>query len=130
MRTLLRILATAFAIWLTTVLFADHVEVVSPKGIGHYLLALVIVAVIYGLVHAIVKPLVNLIALPLYILTLGLVSLLINALMLWITTLVTDIFDSYGLVVSGGFWWYVLAAFVIVVAQMIVMAIVPDKDKD
>ncbi|GAA1862919.1 hypothetical protein GCM10009751_20850 [Myceligenerans crystallogenes] len=126
----MRILATAFAIWLTTVLFADHVEVVSPEGTGPYLLALVIIAVIYGLVHAIVKPLVNLIALPLYILTLGLVSLLVNALMLWITTLLTGIFDSYGLTVTGGFWWFVLAAFVIVVVQLVVMAFVPDRARE
>lgn len=127
MRLLLRILVTAFAIWLTTVLFDDHVRVVSAEGTGPYLLALLVIAVVYGLVHAIIKPLINLLALPLYLLTLGLISLLINALMLWITTLVTGIFDDFGLVVSGGFWWYVLAALVIAVAQVIVMAVIPDR---
>ncbi|MBL0886068.1 phage holin family protein [Myceligenerans indicum] len=129
MRLLLRILVTAFAIWLTTVLFSDHVEVISPEGTGPYLLSLVVIAVIYGLVHAIIKPLVNLLALPLYLLTLGLISLLINALMLWITTLVTGLFDSYGLEVTGGFWWYVIAALVIVLAQLVVMAILPDPSR-
>lgn len=129
MRLLLRILATALAIWLTTVLFSDHVEVIAPEGNGPFLLALIVIAVVYGLVHAIIKPLVKLVALPLYLLTLGLISLLINALMLWITTLVTGLFDSYGLEITGGFWWFVIAALVIAVAQMIVMAILPDPSK-
>lgn len=131
MRLLLRILATAFAIWLTTVLFTDHVEVAPPAsdGLGPHLLSLVVIAVVYGLVHAVIKPLVKLIALPLYLLTLGLISLLVNALMLWLTTLVTELFDDFGLTVTGGFWWYVLAALVIVLAQMIVMAILPDPSR-
>lgn len=133
MRLLLRILAIAFAIWLTTVLFNEHVEVTPPasEGIGMYLLSLVVISVVYGLVHTIVKPLVKLIALPLYLLTLGLIALLVNALMLWLTTLVTGLFDDFGLTVTGGFWWYVIAALVIVIAQLIVMAILPDpKRKD
>ena len=43
------------------------------------------VALIFGLVNAIIKPIVQIISLPLYILTLGLIHIVINALMLWIT---------------------------------------------
>ena len=90
---------------------------------------------IYGLVHMIVKPIVQLISLPLYILTLGLVSLLINALMLWITTLITNQSwfsdqPNWGLEVTGGFWWFVLAALVISVVQTILLAVLPNKVTD
>ena len=44
-----------------------------------------VVAVIFGLVNAIIKPIVQIISIPLYILTLGLIHIVINALMLWIT---------------------------------------------
>lgn len=44
-----------------------------------------VVALIFGLVNALIKPVVTLLTLPFIVLTLGLLTLVINALMLWIT---------------------------------------------
>ncbi len=56
-----------------------------------------VVAVIFGLVNAIIKPIVQLISIPLYILTLGLIHVVINALMLWITSWITEHTTHWGL---------------------------------
>ena len=135
MKLVARILITALAIGLSALILGSHMDIVSNDTTLGTILATVMVAVIYGLVHMVVKPIVQLISLPLYILTLGLVSFLINALMLWITTLITNQSwfsdqPNWGLEVTGGFWWFVLAALVISVVQTILLAILPNKVTD
>jgi putative membrane protein len=135
MKLVARILITALAIGLSALILGSHMNIVSNDTTLGTILATVIVAVIYGLVHMIVKPIVQLISLPLYILTLGLVSLLINAFMLWITTLITNQSwfsdqPNWGLEVTGGFWWFVLAALVISVVQTVLLAVLPNKVTD
>jgi putative membrane protein len=135
MKLVARILITALAIGLSALILGSHMDIVSNGTTLGTILATVLVAVIYGLVHMIVKPIVQLISLPLYILTLGLVSFLINALMLWITTLITNQSwfsdqPNWGLEVTGGFWWFVLAALVISVVQTILLAVLPNKVTD
>lgn len=135
MKLVARILITALAIGLSALILGSHMDIVSNGTTLGTILATVLVAVIYGLVHMVVKPIVQLISLPLYILTLGLVSFLINALMLWITTLITNQSwfsdqPNWGLEVTGGFWWFVLAALVISVVQTILLAVLPNKVTD
>ena len=135
MKLVARILITALAIGLSALILGSHMDIVSNGTTLGTILATVLVAVIYGLVHMIVKPIVQLISLPLYILTLGLVSFLINALMLWITTLITNQSwfsdqPNWGLEVTGGFWWFVLAALVISVVQTVLLAVLPNKITD
>jgi len=63
-----------------------------------------VVAVIFGLVNAIIKPIVQILSIPLYILTLGLFHVVINALMLWITSWITRNTTHWGLQIDH-FWW-------------------------
>ena len=135
MKLVARILITALAIGLSSLILGSHMDIVSNGTTLGTILAAVVVAVVYGLVHMIVKPIVQLISLPLYILTLGLVSVLVNTLMLWITTLITNQSwfsdqPNWGLEVTGGFWWFVLAALVISVVQTILLAVLPNRVSD
>ena len=57
-----------------------------------------LVALLFGLINALIKPLFQFFAAPLIVISLGLFTLLINAFLLWLTSLLTDT-----LVVSG-FW--------------------------
>lgn len=63
---------------------------------------LIIVGAVFGLVNSLIKPIVRLVTLPLIILTLGLFTLLVNALMLVITAALSEPF-SIGLRIDG-FW--------------------------
>src|ERR1700677_4034821 len=56
-----------------------------------------VVAVIFGLVNAIIKPVVKFLSIPLYILTLGLFHVVVNAFMLWITARITEHTTHWGL---------------------------------
>lgn len=127
MSFLVRVLVNAVAIWLTTLLMGSHFEIVGGEGTGGRVVVFLVVALIFGIINAIIKPVVQLFTFPLYILTLGLFTLVVNALMVLLTGWITDQAD-WGLRVEG-FWWAVLAAFLISVFSMIISVVVPTKDE-
>lgn len=116
-RFLVKIIVNAVAFWLTTLLiglFQEGVVEVRPYGAGGVLetiLTLLLVALIFGLVNGIIGNFIRIVAFPLYILTLGLLALVVNSLLLllvsWISTQI-----GFGLYIDG-FWWGVLAAIVL-----------------
>ena len=71
-----------------------------------------VVAVIFGLVNAFIKPVVQILSIPLYILTLGLFHIVVNALMLWITAWITENTTHWGLAIDH-FWWTAIWASVV-----------------
>ncbi len=113
MRFLIRVIVNAFAIWVVTLLPALHVSVIAfpPGETLQLVLTLLAVAVIFALVNTIIGTVIKIVAFPLYILTLGLISLLINGLLLWITAWFTQ-WWGWGLSL-GSFWLGVVAALII-----------------
>lgn len=85
---------------------------------------LLIVALIMGLVSAIVEPVVKFLSIPFIILTLGLFLLVINALMLMLTGWIADQFDL-GFHVEG-FWAALLGSIVITIVTWAINAVVED----
>jgi putative membrane protein len=66
---------------------------VNGSSDGDRLLTLLVVALIFGVVNEFVRPVVSLLSIPLYVLTLGLFYFVVNALMLWLTSWVADVAD-------------------------------------
>lgn len=113
-RLLLRLLINTLALWLTTLILAGHVDVLSfgsENDTFAFVLTLVLVAVIFGLVNGIIGGIIRVVAFPVYVLTLGLISFIVNGLLLllvaWISSLI-----GFGLTVDG-FGWGVLGALVL-----------------
>ncbi|MEU4605364.1 phage holin family protein [Kribbella sp. NPDC023972] len=93
---------------------------------GRRILTLLIVAAIFGLVNAVVKPIVKLLSLPFIILTLGLLIFVINAVMLLLTSWITGKLDVQFHV--DGFWpAALLGSLVITVVGMVLNAVLPDE---
>lgn len=113
MRFLLRLLINGLAIWFTAFLLSGVSLTSGDDGWGT-LLVVAVVALVFTLVNLVIKPVVDLFALPLTILTLGLFRLVVNALMVLLTSWLTG-FTDFGLHVDG-FWWAVLAGIVIGIA--------------
>ncbi|MFD9031452.1 phage holin family protein [Streptomyces sp. NPDC059567] len=87
---------------------------------------LILVALVFGLVNFLVKPIVQLISLPLFFLTLGLITLVINALMLLLTSWLAD---QLGLSFHvDGFWTAVLGGLIISVVSWALNVVLPDGD--
>lgn len=112
MTFVLRILINALALWLTTLLVTG-VKVVpfAPGGTLEFVLTLLLVALIFGIVNGIIGNFIRIVAFPLYILTLGLIALVVNGLLLLLVAWLTS-FLEFGLVVES-FWWGVLGALVL-----------------
>lgn len=110
MRFVVRLLINAIALWLTTLLLAPHVrvEAYDPQQQLAVVVTYLLVALVFGIVNGIIGTVVRIIAFPLYILTLGLVALIVNGLLLLLVALISSAI-GFGLVVEG-FWWGVLGA--------------------
>jgi putative membrane protein len=122
-RLIVRLLAGAVALAVA----AGLIEGISvgPGTDRERVLTLLAVAVIFGLVNAIVRPIVRLLTLPLFIITLGLFTFVVNALMLLLTAWIGDQFDLAFEV--DGFWTALLGALVISVVSFLINLLLPDK---
>ncbi|MGW2960603.1 phage holin family protein [Streptomyces sp. NPDC001220] len=87
---------------------------------------LILVALVFGVVNFLVKPIVKILTFPLFILTLGLITLVVNALMLLLTSWVCDKLDLSFHV--QGFWTAVLGGLIISIVSWALNMILPDTD--
>jgi len=130
MRFLVRLLVNAVALWLTTLIVGGvHVVPFGDQDTLAWVLTYLLVALIFGIVNGIVGTLIRVVAFPLYVLTLGLLSLIVNGLLLllvaWISSLI-----GFGLVVDG-FWWGVLGALVLgLISWLIGLVVRPIVGRD
>ena len=111
-RFLVRLVINAIALWLTTLIVAGIAVVpFAPGETLQQVLTYLIVAFVFGIVNSVIGNAIRIVAFPVYVLTLGLVSLLVNGLLLLIVSWVSDLL-GFGLRIES-FWWGVLAALVL-----------------
>ena len=68
------------------------------------LVSILWLALIFGLINALFRPLIQLLTCPLIILTLGLFTLVINTFMFWLTSIIGQSL-GFGLIISDPVWW-------------------------
>jgi putative membrane protein len=122
-RFLVSLVANAIALWLTTLIVAGvKVDAFgTDDGVLSTVLTYLFVALIFGIVNGIIGTIIRVVAFPLYILTLGLISLIVNALLLLLAGWISQLF-GFGLTIDG-FWWAVLGALVLAILSAIIGAI-------
>ena len=109
MKFILRVLATAAAVWVAAWLLPG--VTVGAAGTRDTIVVLLAVSVIFGVVNALVKPLFSVLSTCFIIVTFGLFLFVINALMLMLTSWIAGQFDLAFHV--DGFWWALLGSIVI-----------------
>ena len=123
MALLVRIIVIAFSLWVAT-LIVPGIEITAgttTAGLG----TLIGVALIFGLVNAVLKPLIKVVGCLFYVLTLGLIGLVVNALLF---LLVGWIAGGLGLPFEvNGFLPAFLGAIVVSVVGALLHFIVPDS---
>jgi putative membrane protein len=121
MKLILRIIINAAAIWLTSLILGG----LSFTG---DIVNLLVVAVIFGLVNALIRPIVKLLTLPLTVVTLGLFTLVINALMLLITVWLSSALSLEGSVFENfeNLITVFIAAIIISLISMVLSWFLPD----
>jgi len=119
MRFLLRFLINAAALWVATQI-VPGVEHTGPWT------SLLLVALVFGVLNAILRPILKLLTCPLIILTLGLFTFVINAVMLWLTSAVSESF-GLGFHVTG-FVPAFLGALVVTIVSVLLSVFVRDDE--
>jgi putative membrane protein len=121
--SLIRVVVVAVALWIATLVVPGiGVTAATPAArIG----TLVAVALIFGLVNAVVKPIVKVLGCAFYVLTLGLFALVVNALLF---LLVGALADRIGLpFVVDGFGPAFFGAIVVGVVSFVLHVAIPDR---
>jgi putative membrane protein len=112
-RFVIRVLINAAALWL-----AD--QLLDGITLSGSIWAILLVALVFGLINAVLKPILKLLSLPVLILTLGLFALVINAALLGLTAALMD-----NLTVDG-FWSAVLGGLIIAIVSAVLSRVLPD----
>ena len=117
----------AIALWVAALVIPGIHLGEDADRLSTRLLTILLVAALFGLVNAVVKPVATFFSFPVIVLTLGLFTLVINALMLELTS---GISHAIGLDfdVERFFWDSVLGAIVITLVSMILNLVLPDGD--
>lgn len=118
-----RVLVVAASLWVATVL-VDGIEL-EGSSTGTRAGTLLVVALIFGVVNAVVKPVIKTIGCPLYVLTLGLIGLVVNALLFW---LVGALSGAIGLpFLVDGFWSGFWGAIIVAIVGFVLHLVIPDR---
>ena len=127
MGILIRLLITAVSLWIATIVIGG-IELTTdslPGKIG----TLLAVAVIFGLVNGILRPIIKGIGCGFYVLTLGLIAIVVNGLLFLLTSWIAGEFDLPFHV--DDFWpSAVLGALLVGIVSWILNALVPDARDD
>ncbi|MCC6499153.1 MAG: phage holin family protein [Anaerolineales bacterium] len=119
---ILRWAINAVALYLA-VLILPGIDLASKSS------SIIWLALIFGLVNALVRPLISILTCPLIILTLGLFTLVINTIMFWLTSVIGQ---SFGLVltISDPVWWNAfLGGLVVSIVSVVLTLILKDELK-
>ena len=122
MKMILTIVANAVAIWVAAYLL-DGIQIGGDGS--RFFLTLLGVAVVFGVLNAVVKPILKLLSLPLIVLSLGLFLFILNALMLSLTSWL-DGAIGLDFHVDSFFWDAVLGAIIISAVSLVVDMLLPD----
>ncbi|GGA67779.1 membrane protein [Pseudoclavibacter endophyticus] len=110
MRFLLSIVVNAVALWLTTLILGGvRVEPYADTVVA-LVVTYVLLGVIWGVVNATIGSLIRLVGFCFYVITLGLIALVVNGFLFWIVAWVSELM-GFGLAVDN-FWWAIGAAIV------------------
>jgi putative membrane protein len=126
MGLIVRLAVSAFSLWLSTLLLKG----ITVEGTaGRKVLTLVLVAALFGIINAVLRPIIKAIGCWAYLLTLGLISLVVNGALLMLTSYVAGKIDL-GFHVDKFWPTAVLGALFIGVISWVINLIIPDrKDK-
>jgi putative membrane protein len=121
MRFVIRLLVNAAALWVAT-------RIVTGVTYTGALLPFLGVALVFGIVNAFIRPLLKFVTFPLIIVTFGIFALVVNGLMLWLTSSLSDTL-GLGFHVRGfgaAFW----GALVVSIVSMLLGLFIRDGERD
>jgi len=110
------ILANAIALYFVGIILNGNFAITG--GIKGYVIA----AIIFGVLNAVVKPILKLLSLPFMIISLGLFTFIINTFLVWFAKYALGVlnFKGVAIIIQGGFFTYLLVGFLFALLNMII----------
>jgi putative membrane protein len=123
---LVNVVCTAFAVWVATAIPGIDL---GGGSVGAQIGTLLLVAIIFGLVNAVLKPIIKVVGCAFYVLTLGLFALVVNGLLFWLTSWLAG---ELGLPFEvDGFWPALWGALIVSIVTFVLGLLIPDTaDRD
>lgn len=118
MRFIVSLIINAVALWLTTLIVAGVSIEPFASDTTATVLTYLLVAFIFGVVNGVLGTVIRVVAFPLYILTLGLLALVVNALLLMVVSWISSLM-GFGLTVDSFFWAGIWGALVLAIISWI-----------
>jgi putative membrane protein len=125
LKIVVRILVNAVALWVAGWILPG-IAIVQTSSTGletsnptvNKALAYIFIGLVFGVVNALVKPIVKVLSIPATILTLGLFTIVINAAMLWLTSWLSS-YTPVHFTIDSFFWTAIFAAVIISIVSML-----------
>ena len=126
---LIRTAINGVALWVAAWLIDGIVLAEDNATFASKFTTVVLVALLFGVVNAVVKPIAKVLAFPAIVLTLGLFTFVVNAFLLQLTEwLASPLGLSFEIT---SFWWdAVIGALIITVVSMVLSWVLPEGDDD
>lgn len=121
---LIRLASTAFAFWLATLIIPGIT--LGTDSIGEAVLTLLLVAVIFGVVNGVLQPVIKTLGCGFYLLTLGLIAIVVNGLLFLLTSWIAGQLDLPFSV--DGFWPAAVLGALLVSVVTWVLGMVTNRD--
>jgi len=122
----IRVLINAVALWVAAFLI-DGIAFGDDAEWTKKVVTVILVALVFGLVNAVIRPIAKVLSFPFIVLTLGLFTFVVNAFMLQITEWIAKPL-GLAFTIDHFFWDAVLGAVVITVVSWLLSVVLPDGD--
>jgi putative membrane protein len=126
MSLLIRLAVSALAVWLSTII-VPGIDVTAKTTAGT-IGTVVLVALIFGVVNAVLKPIIKFVGCAFYVVTLGLISVIVNGLLFLLTSWISSKLDIPFHVDT--FWHAVLGALLVGIVSFILGLVFKDRSED
>lgn len=126
MKLIIRVVITALALWLATVLVSG-IEV-QTSDTAKKVITLLVVAVIVGIINGVLKPIIKTVGCAFYVVTLGLIALVVNGLLLWLASYISGQLQLPFHI--SGFWPAFWGAIIVGVVSWLGNLFIHDDNKD
>jgi putative membrane protein len=127
MNFVIKVAVNAVALWVAALVVSGVNLAENNATWTSKLVTIVLVALLFGIVNAVIKPIAKLLSFPAIILTLGLFTFIVNAFMLQITEWISDAI-GLSFTIQHFFWDAVFAAVIITLVSWVLSVVLPEKD--
>jgi putative membrane protein len=127
MNFVIKVAVNAVALWVAALVVSGVNLAENSATWTSKVVTIVLVALLFGLVNAVIKPIAKLLSFPAIILTLGLFTFIVNAFMLQITEWISDAI-GLSFTIRHFFWDAVFAAVIITLVSWVLSVVLPEKD--